>query len=172
MGFSFGTKIAAAAKARHMHPVDVIEQLADGHGWSFERIMQDEIAATVAGSGVDYHISFSWLEEHETLHLSCAFAVHAPLMRVAELMRLLALINEKLLFGHFDYWSQSGEVMYRQTLLLSGGLHPTDAQIKTLLMAALDACEAHFGACRSIVTGKISADEALRHALFETLGNA
>jgi len=172
MGFSFGTKSSARARMRHIHPVDVIEQLADGHGWSFERIMQDEIAATVAGSAVDYHIAFSWLEEHETLHLSCAFYVKVPARRAAELVRLLALINEKLLFGHFDYWQQTGQILYRQTLLLSGGLHPTDAQIKTLLITALDACEAHYGACRDIITSGISADDALRHSLFETLGNA
>lgn len=172
MGFSFGAKTSAAARMRNMHPVDVIEQLAEEHGWSFERIMRDEIAATVAGSAVDYHIAFSWLEEHETLHLSCAFHINVPLMRVAELVRLLALINEKLLFGHFDYWQQTEQIMYRQTLLLSGGLHPTDAQIKTLLMTALDACEAHYAACRGIVATTLSADEALRHSLFETLGNA
>lgn len=169
---SSGTKSHIAWPERRAHPIDVIERIADSHGWSFERIMQDEIATTVTGSIVDYRLSLSWLEEHETLHLSCAFSLQTPVMRMAELARLLARINERLLFGHFDYWRQSGEIMYRQTLLLSGGLHPTDAQIKTLLATALDACEAHYYACRSVVLLKISADEALRHTLFETLGNA
>lgn len=171
MGFPLGARNYAAHR-RAIHPVDVIEQLADGHGWLFERGGRDEITASITGSAVEYQLAFSWLEEHETLHLSCAFQVHIAPQRAAELTRLLALVNEKLLFGHFDCWQQTGQIIYRQTLLLSGGLHPTEAQIKTLLMTALDACEAYCGACRNVVLGQISADDALRHSLFETLGNA
>jgi len=171
MGFSQGTKGAAVAQ-RAIHPVDAIEQFAESHGWNFERGAQDEISVSVSGSAAEYHITFSWLEEHETLHLSCRFHLNVPKARIAELTRLLTLANENLLFGHFDYWRQAAEILYRQTLLLSGGLYPTDAQIKTLLMTALDACEAYYGACLNVAAADIAADEALRHALFETMGNA
>lgn len=165
-------RLALSAKERNTHPVDVIEQIAHGHGWAFERTAQDEISVCVAGSWVDYHVSFSWMEEHEALHLACAFNLTVHSSRKTELVQLLAMINEKLLFGHFDYWKQAGAVMYRQTLLLSGGLHPTDAQVKMLLMTALDACEAHYTACQSVVLAGVSSREALRHAMFETMGNA
>jgi len=171
MGFSLSAE-NHAADMRAMHPVDVIENLAEGYGWSFERISQDEIAVIVAGSAADYDISFAWFAEHETLHLSCAFQLNVPAAKAAELQTLLSLVNEKLLFGHFDRWKQAGRVVYRQTLVLSGGLRPTDAQIKTMLLTALDACEAYYSSCRSVAAGNISAAEALRNGLFETIGNA
>jgi len=171
MGFSLGAK-QHAANMRAIHPVDVIEQLAESYGWAFERAALDEISVVVAGNAADYDISFAWFAEHETLHLSCAFQLNAPPAKAAELQTLLSLVNEKLLFGHFDRWQKAGRVVYRQTLVLSGGLHPTDAQIKTMLLTALDACEAYYGSCRCVAGSDVSAAEALRHGLFETIGNA
>lgn len=164
--------LADSAIGRDTHPVDVIEQIANGHDWSFERTAEDEISVCIAGSWADYNVSFSWMEDYEALHLACAFNITAPKSRRGEMLSLLSVINEKMLVGHFDYWQQAGAVMFRQTLLLSGGLHPTDAQVKTLLMTALDACEAHYTACQSVALAGMNADDALRHAMFETVGNA
>jgi len=165
-------KLGLCRKDRNLHPVDIIEKIVHHRAWSFERTVEDEISLTVGGQLSDYHISFSWVEIFETLHIGCSFAlVVAPRQR-AQMVDLLSLINEKMLMGHFDYWQDTGEVIYRQSLLLSGGLHPTDAQITMLLSTALDACELHFPACDKVASGNVVAGEALRYAMFETLGNA
>ena len=39
--------------AREIHPVDVIEQVANTNDWAFERTGDDEIAISVAGSWTD-----------------------------------------------------------------------------------------------------------------------
>ena len=122
--------------AREAHPVDVIEQVAHSNDWTFERTGDDEIAISVAGNWTDYHISFSWMEDFEALHLACAFDIKVAEPRVNEVMRLLSLINEKLLMGHFDLWQQEGAIMYRQSLLLAGGAEPTSRQVEVLLSAA------------------------------------
>lgn len=158
--------------ARDAHPVDVIEQVAHNNDWSFERTGVDEIAVSVAGSWTDYHLSFSWMEEYEALHLACAFDVKVSEPRVTEIMRLLSLINEQLLMGHFDLWRQEGAVIYRQTLLLAGGAEPTGRQVEALLANALDACECHYQAFQFVVWSGVSAKEALQSVLFETIGHA
>jgi len=165
-------KLGFHAKERSLHPVDVIEQIVNHRDWSFERVMEDEIALQISGQLSEYHISFSWVEIFETLHVGCSFALSIAAKQRPQMVDLLSLINEKMLMGHFDYWQDTGEVIYRQSLLLSGGLHPTDAQITMLLSNALDACELHFPACEKVATGTIPAVEALRYAMFETLGNA
>jgi len=165
-------KLGLHACARHIHPVDVIEQIVHHRDWSFERVMEDEITLQISGQLSDYDVSFSWVEIFETLHVGCSFALAVALKQRQQMVDLLSLINEKMLMGHFDYWQDTGEVIYRQSLLLSGGLHPTDAQITMLLSTALDACELHFPACERVATGNIAAVEALRYAMFETLGNA
>jgi hypothetical protein len=158
--------------ARDCHPVDVIEQVAHNNDWSFERTGDDEISISVAGTWTDYQVSFSWMEDFEALHLACAFDIKVPENRTLEVMRLLSLINEQMLFGHFDLWEQEGAIMFRQSLLLAGGAEPTSQQVEVLLSSALEACECYFQAFQFVVWSGTSAKEALSSVLFETFGNA
>ena len=158
--------------SREAHPVDVIEAVANANEWSFERAGDDEIAISVAGNWTDYHISFSWMEDFEALHLACAFDIKVPETRVTEVMRLLALINEQMLFGHFDLWEQEGAIMFLQALMLNGGVEPTGQQVEVLLSTALEACECYFQAFQFVVWSGISARDALQNVLFETHGSA
>jgi len=157
---------------RPAHPVDVVEQIVHRHDWLFERIGEDEISLTIVGQFTDYHVAFSWMEDSESLHVSCSFELCVPARQRLEMVDLLSHINERMLFGHFDYWQEAHLVVYRQTLLLTGGLYPSDAQITTLLTTALDACELHFAACQTMSRSGTKAQEALRHAMFETVGTA
>ena len=112
---------------RQSNPVDVIEQIAALNDWAFERAGDDEITISVRGGWSDYHVSFSWMEDREAIHLACAFDLKVPEARKLEVMRLLSAVNEQLWIGHFDLWSREGVVMYRQALLLSGGAEPNSA---------------------------------------------
>ncbi len=157
---------------RDSNPVDVIEQVATSLDWAFERCVEDEIAIAVAGAWTDYHVSFSWMEDFEALHVACAFDLKVPETRVDEVMRLLSVINEQLLFGHFDLWSKEGAIMFRQTLILAGGLEPTALQVETMLNSSLESCEAYFQAFQFVVWAGQSAEEAMQGAIFETYGTA
>ncbi len=158
--------------ARELHPVDVIEHVAHTNDWSFERSGDDEISISVAGNWTDYHVSFSWIEDFEALHLACAFDIKVPETRTLEVLRLLSLINEQMLLGHFDLWEQEGAIMFRQSLLLAGGAEPTGRQVEVLLHSALEACECYFQAFQFVIWTGSTAREALEGALFETKGNA
>ena len=158
--------------SREIHPVDVIEQVAHNNDWSFERAGDDEISISVTGTWTDYHVSFSWMEDFEALHLACAFDIKVPENRTLEVMRLLSLINEQMLFGHFDLWEQEGAIMFRQSLLLAGGVEPSSQQVEVLLSSALEACECYFQAFQFVVWSGTSAKDALSSVLFETHGNA
>lgn len=158
--------------AREAHPVDVIEQVASNNDWAFERSGSDEIAITVAGIWSDYHVSFSWMEDFEALHLACAFDLKVPAARVNEITRLLALINEQMLFGHFDLWENEGAIIFRQSLLLAGGADPTSQQVEGLLSSALEASECYFQAFQFVSWSGTAAKDALATVLFETQGTA
>jgi hypothetical protein len=103
---------------RENNPVDVVERLASMHDWSFDRAGDDEIAISVKGRWTDYHVSFTWMDEIEALHLACAFDLKVPDPRRTEVLALIALINEQLWVGHFDMWTKDGVVMFRHALLL------------------------------------------------------
>ncbi|MEM7300757.1 MAG: YbjN domain-containing protein [Pseudomonadota bacterium] len=157
---------------RANNPVDAIEQVATFNEWAFERPARDEIAICVEGTWTDYQVSFSWMEDFEALHLACAFDIKVPDNRAVETMRLIMLINEQMLFGHFDLWHSEGTVMFRQALPLNGGAEPNDSQIECLLTCALEACERHYQAFQFVIWGGKSARDALDNVLFETMGEA
>lgn len=157
---------------RQSNPVDVIEQIAALHDWSFDRAGDDEITISVGGGWCDYHVSFSWMEDREAVHLACAFDLKVPEPRKLEIMRLLTGVNEQMWIGHFDLWSSEGVIMYRQAMLLSGGAEPTAAQVERLLVTAVEACERYFQAFQFVVWAGKSAQEALQTVLFETHGEA
>lgn len=163
MEFEFG---------RQSNPVDMIEVVASSNDWTFERSGEDEIAMTVKGRWADYHVSFSWMEEFEALHLTCAFDVKIPDLRVNEVIRLLSHVNGQVLMGHFDLWRQEDMVIFRQSLLLAGGAEPTSQQVEVLLSSALEACETYFQAFQFVVWSGMEAKSAMEAVLFETVGEA
>lgn len=157
---------------REINPVDMVEQVASGNDWAFSRECDDEISISVAGMWTQYHVSFSWMADYEALHLACAFDLKIPAERSEEATRLLGLINEQMLIGHFDIWFNDGSVMFRQALLLNGGVEPTSAQLECQLSSGLEACERYYQAFQLVVWAGFNAKEAIDSALFETQGNA
>jgi len=154
------------------NPVDVVERLAAGNDWSFERAGDDEINLLIRGRWTDYQVSFTWMTGIEALHLACAFEFKVPARRRAEAQQLIALINEQLWVGHFDLWMQDGLVMFRHALVLAGGVGASNRQCEALLLAALEACERYFPAFQYVVWAGKSAREALDAAMIETAGQA
>ena len=157
---------------RQSNPVDMIEVVAASNDWTFERSGEDEIAMTVEGRWADYHISFSWMEEFEALHLACAFDIKVTDTRVNEVIRLLSHVNGQVLMGHFDLWRQEDVVIFRQSLLLAGGAEPTSQQVEVLLSSALEACETYYQAFQFVVWSGMDAKSAMEAVLFETVGEA
>ena len=154
------------------NPLAAIEDIAAENNWAFERTGDDEISISVAGSWTDYHISFSWMEDFEALHLACAFDMKIPTARRGEVQRLIAAINEQLWVGHFDIWTHTGMIMYRQALVLPGGLTASTAQCESMLVGAIHACERYFPAFQFVVWAGKNAAEAMSAAMFDTAGEA
>ncbi len=160
------------SQERQTNPLDVVEHLAAIREWSFDRSGDDEIAISITGRWTDYHLSFTWMDELEALHLACAFDCRVPERRRAEVLHLIAQINEQLWVGHFDLWSRDGVVMFRHSLVLPGGLEPSNRQCEVLLEAALEACERYYQAFQFVVWAGRSAREAMDAAMFDTAGEA
>ena len=154
------------------NPLEVVEHLAAGNNWPFERAGEDEVAIVVAGRWTNYQVSFTWMGEIEALHLACAFDMRVPEMRLAEVQQLIALINEQMWIGHFDVWMQNGVVMFRHALLLAGGGTASGRQCEAVLGTALDSCERYFPAFQFVVWAGKSAREAMNSVMFETSGEA
>lgn len=155
-----------------LSPLQVVEDVASLNDWSFERSGDDEITILVRGRWTDYQICFTWMPDIEALHLACTFDMKIPEARKTETQKLIAMINEQLWIGHFDLWMTSGLVMFRQALVLAGGLTATSSQCEAMLASAVDACERYFPAVQFAVWAGKSARDAMDAAMFDTVGEA
>ncbi len=117
-------------------------------------------------------MSFSWMEEIESLHVAVAFDLKVPEPRRPEVRRLVALINEQLWIGHFDMWSGEGVIVFRNSHLLTGGADVSPLQCQALLRSATDACDRYFQAFQFVIWAGKAAKDALSDVLFETVGEA
>jgi hypothetical protein len=165
------SQIAHADESR-INPLDVVERVATGNDWSFERAGEDEITILVSGRWTDYQLSYTWMDQIEALHLACAFDLKVPERRRNEVQTLISLINEQLWVGHFDLWPSDGIVMFRHALVLTGGVEASGRQCEALMSTALDSCERYFTAFQFVVWAGKSARESLDAARFETSGEA
>jgi hypothetical protein len=154
------------------NPLAVVEDIATDNNWAYERSGEDEVTIVSKGDWTDYQLSFTWMAEIEALHLACAFDMKIPPARRGEVQRLIAGINEQLWVGHFDIWTHTGMIMYRQALVLPGGLTASTAQCEAMLVGAIHACERYYPAFQFVVWAGKSATEAMSAAMFDTEGEA
>jgi hypothetical protein len=153
------------------NPVDMVEHIATIHDWTFERSAPDELTLSVTGAWCDYHLSLTWRDDLEALHLACAFDCKVTKVRLNEVYRLIALINEQLWLGHFDLWKEDGMLLYRHGLILAGA-ETHVGQCEALLRAALDACERYYQSFQFVLWAGKSPEDALLATMLETQGQA
>src|ERR1700722_16799786 len=153
-------------------PLDVVEHMAAGNNWPFERAGEDEIGIVVTGRWTNYQVSFTWMGDIEALHLACAFDMKVPELRLPHVQQLIGLINEQLWIGHFDVWAQNGVGMFRHALLLAGGVTASTRQCEAVFGPALDSCERYFPAFQFVIWAGKTARQAMDAAMFETAGEA
>lgn len=153
-------------------PLEIVEHMARANAWPFERTNETEVTLLVRGRWTDYRVSFSWMTGLEALHIACAFDIKVPEHTLAEVHKLIALVNARLWVGHFDLWPEDGLVLHRHSLVLSGGLEASKDQCEVLLSSGLEACERYYPAFQFVVWAGEGAREAMEAAMFETAGQA
>jgi hypothetical protein len=153
------------------NPVDMVEHIATIHDWAFERSAPDELTLSVEGSWCDYHLSLTWRDDLEALHLACAFDCKVSKVKLNQVYRLIAMINEQLWLGHFDLWKDDGMLLYRHGLLLAGA-NTHVSQCEALLHGALEACERYYQTFQFLLWAGKSPEDALAATMLETQGQA
>jgi hypothetical protein len=154
------------------NPLDVLEALLADNDWAFDRAADDELTVIVQGHWCTHHVSFTWHEQLEAMHLACTFDVKVPREKRAEIAMLLTLINEQLWCGHFDMWSDDGMLIFRHGMLLHGGVDLTREQAHALFELPIDACERYYPAFQFVLWGGKSAADAMVSTMLDTAGQA
>jgi hypothetical protein len=155
-----------------LHPIDIVETLAEQRSWDFDRIAQDQIAMAVEGAWRTYSLTLAWSRRDESLRLVCAFEMAPPARRVAALHTVMGLANDRCWTGAFVLWREQKLMAYRYCLNLSGGASATSAQINDMVRAAVAACERFYPAFQLVAWGREAPEKALGIAMAEAYGRA
>ena len=155
-----------------LHPIDIVETLAEAQAWDFDRVADDQIAMAVEGQWRTYSITLAWSGYDETLRLICTFEMEPPEARLPQLYEALNLTNDQIWAGAFTYWYEQRLMVYRYGLVLSGNQVACPEQIDTMISAAVLSAERYYPAIQLMVWGNRSPRDAMQVAIAEAYGRA
>ena len=155
-----------------IHPIDIVEDLAEHHEWEFDRIEENQIAMVVQGQWRAYSITLAWSDFDETLRLICSFEMEPPEEKLKDLYETLNVANDRCWTGAFTFWEEQKLMVYRYGLVLTGGQIATAEQIDTMISSAVVTAEKYYPAFQLVIYGNQSPISAMQVAIAEAYGHA
>ncbi len=155
-----------------LHPIDMVETLAEHHDWEFDRVTDDQIAMAVEGQWKTYALTLAWNSQDETLRLICTFEMEPPAGRMGELYDVLNRANDLVWTGAFTYWEEQKLMVWRYGLLLSGEAVAGAEQIDRMIAGAVSAAERFYPAFQLVAWSDHSPAAAMQVAIAEAYGRA
>ena len=153
-----------------IHPIDIVEHLAEHHDWDFDRLGDDPIAMAVEGQWRTYSLTLAWSGFDETLRMVCTFELDPPAEKMAGFYELINQINDQCWAGAFTYWTEPKLMVYRYGLVLAGGQMATADQIDTMIGAAVMSAERYYPAMQLLIWGDKTPAQAMQAAIAEAYG--
>jgi hypothetical protein len=155
-------------------PIDVLESWFAAHGWTHERIGDEEIVAGTQGSWGQYELRGVWRDDDAVLQFLALPGVQVTDAQQAAVYETIGLINEQLWIGHFELWASNGTILFRHAVLLDDdddcGL--TLEQAETLIEVAVDELDRFYPVFQFVLWGGKSPRDAIASAMVETRGEA
>ena len=155
-----------------IHPIDIVEHLAEHHEWEFDRIEENQIAMAVQGQWRTYSITLAWSGFDETLRLICSFEMEPPEEKLKDLYETLNVTNDRCWTGAFTFWEDQKLMVYRYGLVLTGGQIATADQIDAMISSAVLTAEKYYPAFQLVVYDNQSPNKAMQVASAEAYGHA
>ena len=155
-----------------IHPIDIVENLAEHNSWDVDRVSDEQIAMAIEGVWRTYSLSLAWSNFDETLRSICTFEMDPPEEIMDQLYQALDEANDKCWTGAFTFWREQKLMVFRYGLNLAGGAHATPQQIDAMVQTAVAACERFYPAFQLVAWGGRSPAEAMQIALTEAYGRA
>ncbi|GHE04804.1 prolipoprotein diacylglyceryl transferase [Defluviimonas sp. 20V17] len=155
-----------------LHPIDIVETLAEYRDWDFDRITDDQITMQVEAQWRSYSITLAWSPMDETLRLICTFEMDPPEARMSEIYETLNRINDTCWAGAFTFWEEQRLMVWRYGLVLAGGQIASPEQIDRLIAVAVGTAERFYPAFQLVAWADRAPADAMQVAIAEAYGHA
>lgn len=153
-------------------PLESFERMAQRADMDTQRVDETELHVSLPGSWREVVLWFAWRVEAQVVQLAAPLEMRVPAAREAEVLRLMAIVNERLWLGHFDMWQEDRGLVYRNSVVLSDRNAIEANQAEIVIRGALDAFERFYPAFNYVVWGEKSAEDAIAASVCETMGSA
>lgn len=155
-----------------IHPIDLVEDLAERREWQFDRIADNQITMEVEGAWKTYSITLAWSAYCETLRMICSFEMEPPKETFPQIAALLNLANDHCWSGAFTHCTDQGLMTYRYGLSLIGEATATARQIDHIMSSAVRACDRFYPAFQLVAWAGQPKEDALKIAMDQAYGRA
>lgn len=155
-------------------PIDALQSWFAAHGWSHERVGDEEIVAATQGSWGQYELRGVWREDDRVLQFLAFPDITVARPQFGQIYETIGLINEQLWLGHFELWSSNGSIVFRHAALLEGEEEAelSHDQTDALIDAAAGELDRFYPVFQFVLWGGKSPSEAISAAMVETHGEA
>ncbi|KPQ08150.1 MAG: hypothetical protein HLUCCA12_03470 [Rhodobacteraceae bacterium HLUCCA12] len=155
-----------------IHPIDIVETLAEHRAWDFDRVGDDQIAMAVEGQWRSYALTLAWSGADETLRLICTFEMEPPEARLPQMFEVINAANDLSWSGAFTYWAAQRLMVWRYGLLLTGEQVAAPEQIDQMIRAAVASCERFYPAFQLVAWADRAPESAIKLAIAQGYGRA
>ena len=151
-------------------PLDLIEDIIISNGWDYEKDINKNLHVEVGGKWCDYHLSFGINNELNLLYISCALDIKIPEHRIKDIYPFLAGINENLLSGHFEVWTEDSWPVLRQSFPIPTNKSLCKSQLEQASILVLKESEKFYPAFQMFAWDNKDLKSTLKHLMLETQG--
>ena len=158
-----------------LHPIDIVEHIAEHHEWDFDRVNDDQIAMAVEGQWRTYSITLAWSGYDETLRLISTFEMEPPKDRLPAIYETLNRANDMCWAGAFTYWEEQRLMVYRYGLVMGQDQIVAPDQVNRLISFAVSTSERFYPAFQLVAWSEdpiVTPKEAMNVAIGEAYGRA
>lgn len=155
-----------------IHPIDVVEHIAEHREWEFDRVADDQISMVVEGQWRTYSITLAWSAFDQTLRLIATFDLDPPAERHPALYECINRANDQCWAGAFTFWAEQNLMVWRYGLVLAGDQVAGADQIDTMIRAAVNSAERFYPAFQLVAWTDRAPVEAISVAIGGTYGRA
>ena len=154
----------------HYNPLDLVEDIVIANDWEYERDSNNNIHVEVSGEWCDYQLSYGINEEYNLIYISCVLDLNIPEHRFKDMYALLVNLNEKLLIGHFEVWSDQNWPLLKQTFPIPTDQSLCRKQLEQASLLVLSECEKFYPAFQTFAWDNKDVHSTLQYLMLETQG--
>ena len=83
------TNLEEFLEFEEVHPIDIVETIAEKYDWEFDRLGENQISMLVEGQWRTYSVTLAWSHHEQTLRLISTFEMEIHKEKLGSLYEIL-----------------------------------------------------------------------------------